>query len=85
MVGQAAPPPGQLAGAIWVLLPMHAAARQLVDGGYFWHIPAPSHEPLLPQVEAGVAAHIAPSVAACGSGMPAATGVHVPGDAPLHV
>jgi hypothetical protein len=67
------------------LLFRQEAARQLVDAGYFWHIPAPSHEPLFPQVEAGVDAHIAPSVAACGSGIPAGTGVHVPGDAPLHV
>jgi hypothetical protein len=85
MAGHAAPPPGQLAAAICVLLFMQLAARQDVAAGYFWHMPVPSQTPLFPQVDWAVAAHIAPSVAAWGSDIPAGTGVHMPGEVPLHV
>ena len=85
IAGHMAPPPGQLAAATADLVVTHAGARQEVAAGYFWHMPAPSHEPLFPQVVAGVIAQIAPSVAACGSAMPAGTGTHAPGTAPLQV
>ena len=46
------PVPLQVAAATSVVVPLHAAARQTVPAAKSWQAPAPSQEPLVPQVDA---------------------------------
>lgn len=85
IAGQAAPAPGQLAGAIIEEVDAQAAPRQTVVFEYVWQAPLPSQRPVFPQVAAAAAVHAAPSVEAWGSAALAATGVQVPGVVPLQV
>ena len=72
-----APVPLQVAGAVNVL-PAQLALRQTVVAGATWQTPPAAQRPVLPQ--GGAAAHWP-----VGAGVPAASGVQLPGLVPLQV
>ena len=68
--------PEPLQTCVSATLPWQIALPQLVPEGQSWQLPAPSHAPLVPQVDAAWVAHWA-----AGS-VPAATGPQVPSAPP---